>query len=644
MSTKHSQNGHDARRRVSDTQSNKDRTGKGTVSRMEEHGNHRGKASDAKMHDRHQAAMNATDTTATKNTTTDTMEIQGQESTTDEDLRLADLAARFQQHIHRVCMEGRPTDIFDFEELDEAFPALPVQDAFYAIQELGLSDATELVAAASAEQVQAFVDLDAWTRDQVTQPRILDWIDALSRLDDWTLVRDLMGMDPELVVVAIVRSCRIVDLTAEVLPDENFPAGPWNTPDTFYAIIPKDADSLAEYNRVCRFLDRLYRCDLELAHKFVKAARWEVVTEMEELAYRWRNGRLQDMAFPDYYEALQVYTYLKPTQVVVGEGTADGPPEPGLPSSQETLVRAEGEGEDFLAQCFAELHDPEEMRRITHAAASLANKMMAADLVQGPDFHQATTYMKRMRRYLSLGLEHLTSRTPKRGPQVLSSVSMLRIFRVGFSLTLDLKRLVLQLARAGRISLALSGATLLDPPWDDLATALIKRRPAMVRAFDNPPGQGIRPIRTLADVAHVVSLIGDIADQWPLCFRTLKFPLEILTHEGLKGCIPAEPAAVTLADLFRTALLNTLLGQPLSPSPLSDLDLVRSKKELAALRRRRPILRYALEVTRKAIEEGGGEEPKHLERILGTWCAPLQARNLERLAGTVVTRPDRLKK
>ncbi|MCD6498008.1 MAG: hypothetical protein J7M25_06840 [Deltaproteobacteria bacterium] len=608
MSTKHKQSGPNGRPRTSAAHAQKQRTENGTSA-----------AKEPTVVERHRDHEQSS-----------------------EDLALSELATRFQDHIHKVCMEGRPTDIFEFEELDEAFPALPVQDAFYAIQELGLADATELVAAASPEQIQAFLDLDVWTKDQVTAIRVLDWFDVLMQLDDWPLIRDLMGMDPELIVVAIVRSCRIVDLTAEVLPDEDFPAGPWNTPDTFYAIIPKDAESVAEYNRICRFLDRLYRSDLEFAHRFVKAARWEIVTEMEELAYRWRSGRLQDLGFSDYYEALEVYTYLKPTQVTIGEGTADAPPEPGLPSSQEALVRAEIEEEDFLARCLAEVQAPEEMSRISHAAAALANKMMAADLVDGPDFHQATAYMNRMRRYLSLGLEHLTGRTPEKGPMVLASVSVLRIFRVGFSLTLDLKRLILQLTRVGRISLAPSGATLLDPPWDELSVALTRRRPAMVRAFDNPPGDGTRAIKTLADVAHVVSLIGDIADQWPLCFTTLEFPLEILMPGGLEGCIPAEPGAVTLGDLFRTALLDSLLGQPLSPTPLSDQDLALAKKELAALRRRRPVLRYALEVTRKAIDENHGEEPKHLERILGTWCAPLQARNLERLAGTVVTRPNRL--
>ena len=34
---------------------------------------------------------------------------------------------------------------------------------------------------------------------------------------------------------------------------------------------------------------------------------WSVQSELEEWAYRWKSGRLQDDGFPDYYDALAAY-------------------------------------------------------------------------------------------------------------------------------------------------------------------------------------------------------------------------------------------------------------------------------------------------------------------------------------------------
>ena len=45
--------------------------------------------------------------------------------------------------------------------------SLPAQDVYLLIRELGLADAAALVGHCSGEQLQAFVDLDAWAGDRV---------------------------------------------------------------------------------------------------------------------------------------------------------------------------------------------------------------------------------------------------------------------------------------------------------------------------------------------------------------------------------------------------------------------------------------------------------------------------------------------
>ena len=53
------------------------------------------------------------------------------------------------------------------EEPDAAqlIPQIPVQNLYYAIKEVGLADAYDVVALATPEQVRGFLDLDVWDRD-----------------------------------------------------------------------------------------------------------------------------------------------------------------------------------------------------------------------------------------------------------------------------------------------------------------------------------------------------------------------------------------------------------------------------------------------------------------------------------------------
>ena len=65
---------------------------------------------------------------------------------------------------------GRKADaIISEPDAAQLVPRLPVQELYYAIKEVGLADAEELVALATPEQVQGFVDLDAHGRESLAQ-------------------------------------------------------------------------------------------------------------------------------------------------------------------------------------------------------------------------------------------------------------------------------------------------------------------------------------------------------------------------------------------------------------------------------------------------------------------------------------------
>ena len=78
--------------------------------------------------------------------------------------------------------------------------------------------------------------------------------------------------------------------------------------------------SEGEAEVIIRLVDSLYRSDKDLARRLLVAATSELDSELEETAYRWQRGRMADLGFADYYEALEVYRELDLAGVRIGEG------------------------------------------------------------------------------------------------------------------------------------------------------------------------------------------------------------------------------------------------------------------------------------------------------------------------------------
>src|SRR5205085_1201858 len=57
--------------------------------------------------------------------------------------------------------------------------------------------------------------------------------------------------------------------------------------------------------------DLFARNPLEAA-RLIESTRWEVPTELEETAYQFRAARLEDLGFPQLYEAMKIFAFVDP--------------------------------------------------------------------------------------------------------------------------------------------------------------------------------------------------------------------------------------------------------------------------------------------------------------------------------------------
>jgi len=551
-------------------------------------------------------------------------------------------------------MRLRPDAVFDVEDPERLVPLLPVQELLFAIQEMGVIDAGDLVALTTSAQVQAFLDLSIWTRDRLDPEESDDWLAMVLELDDDDFIQKVRGLDPELLGTILRKYAGVYDPQLQPIPDLDM--APYVTQDTFFYLFPLvpevdpetgkidpawDPQGDPRFKTATRLVDKLYRMEPDLARNVVMESASSTTSELEELAYRWRSGRLADLGYETYAEALEILQFLDPSALMDRLTAPDPEAPPRDPDDPVTLggVLLEpfvaGSEEAFLSSCLDTL-DPEDLDRVTLGFTFLANRIAAATLTQPGDADQMSAALTRARQGLNLGLEYLNRRNPETASEVFAKVPVSTVFRVGHSLTLQLQRLVGALGRSGRLSLATRSFTLLDEPWRDLAQGLTERFPQVTRAFDDMPREGFRPILGLADLLHATQLVEDLSAQWPLCFLGLKFELDWLTPSGLEGCRPAEPGAVRLGDLFRTAALSHLLGRGLRVIPMEAADLERATPALREKTAALPAWTKELtEEVARILDDRALTPPVRLERILGTWLTPLST---EPLAGLVLRR------
>src|SRR5687768_11280136 len=197
------------------------------------------------------------------------------------------------------------------------------------------------------------------------------------------------------------------------------------TPDRFFLLELKGDEDTQRTTQ--RLVEDLYRADPDLARHTIMAARSEPPAELEETAYRWRSGRLADLGYVDFYEALDLFRPLPADQVQIGEGSQDRPLDDGNRHLPVVIVE-EVIGRSFLARVMASIEDDVEAQRIEQALMLLVNKVLAAGRAKPGQ----TEVVRRGALYatatLSLGLDVVARGDLDRAQQALRTIALNRLF------------------------------------------------------------------------------------------------------------------------------------------------------------------------------------------------------------------------
>lgn len=435
-----------------------------------------------------------------------------------------------------------------------AVASLAPNEIFELVHEVGFEDAQDLIALATPSQIQGCLDLDGWNKDQLDVAPLRPWLAALVEAGFEKLGEVWSGLDGELRALILQRQVKVYDVSLGEEPDVADDVPVMTTPDRFFLLeLTGDDDS---QRLVMQVVEDLYRADPDLARHAIMAARSEPPAELEEMSYRWRAGRLADLGYVDFYEALDLFRPLEVDQVSIGEGSQDrviDDERAHLP----VVVAEEVLGKNFLARAIAAIDDPGEAERLETALMVLVNRVLAAGRAkpgQSEVMRRGAIYATAT---LSLGLETIARGDLAKAPHALRTIGMTRIFRVGYTVTLKLARLARALA---------ARSTTAGPPAKELVAGLCSPRPLLTRAADEPPLPGVRPFESQADLRRASEILAGL---------TVRIAIVEALGVNLVAMGQAPEPRPALDDHIRTAIARVLSGGPFSGDALSQLELTR---------------------------------------------------------------------
>ena len=494
--------------------------------------------------------------------------------------------------------------------------SIPAEDLYFTIVDVGLQDAPELVQLASPSQFRTFVDLGGWERDRIEPHALLTWLRAARGDEPEDFLKKLHGIDAELLEYLLREFTVVHDL--EENPDVNPEGVTMETPEGRYLLEFKDVEG-AELAGLRALLNDLIAENPFESVRLMEAARWEVPSELEEIAYRFRAGRLQDLGFPPLEDAVRLFSFVEPG------------PRPTSPTPGEALA-ATGGHVDYLEAAFRAL-EPVEMDNLEGELRSVANAALVAEAAEPGDLDALRRVGEMVRDYLSLGLEHLTGGSPARAAEVVRELPLQRIFQIGFSLTLGLRH---RAERLVKLPLARLDDTLLLMPEEAAGVeALRRKRPR--RALRVPGAEPV-PFRSLREVGLSEALLARAEAQLSV-FRALLGGTEARAQELLARFGVALEALEVERLLTATVAMAVLEGR-VDPRPLplgrgTELGERLFEGTPQAPRLRESARERALAVLEPAVEEAARPELRRLvnatlEELLSEVGTPfLQERRID---------------
>jgi hypothetical protein len=324
------------------------------------------------------------------------------------------------------------------------------------------------------------------------------------------------------------------------------------------------------------FLEEAFESDYNYFTGLMEEVYWGVEAEIEEQAYQFRNTRLADHGFPDYYDAQAVFNYVNPARFEELRREYIAPARDALALeidlAPEMAPALSGAGNSLFNAALTAGFAAQGMRQLRSEMALVSNQVLVARSVDFGDLDAVRVAVEMTHDYINLALEHLSGGDLANAINHLRDTHVQLLFRLGVSLTIDLRtRAEAIVARFGFAAGRTSEIAYLDTPYREGLNGFLQRQPRFFDGLERPGQIALRDFRGIRDI-HLGYAMLDRLEAIPDLFKALlglditsiKFRAQIAGHE-------IRLSQIILTALTREALDGRLILQPIEPRRLGEL-------------------------------------------------------------------------
>ena len=498
------------------------------------------------------------------------MSVTNMEKSIPEGLPPRDISRR----LMRMPVGKRMETILSSSDSSGMAASLAVQDFYVTVQEIGPDDSLPLLALATVPQLTHLFDIEWWEKDKVRPAAALGWLERLALASEEKMAAWLYEADFELLVTLFKRWLVLAVVPEDTDLLEARESLPKQSLDSHYFW---DVKYPQYEDLVKRVLSFLFEVNYGFYRELMSQIIWTLDAEVEEQAYRFHKGRLEDRAIPDFYEAVTIYH----------DAGADGAAFPGRVSMAEQgeewppgFAVAHIQDRDFLGSVLRESPGPALLDSIQDSIqfelASLANKVVVADgsLPEGSEALRRA--VEKTVAYVSLGLELRSDGDIEAARRAIQDCYLEDLFRLAHNSVAKIRGRLQTLQRRGWLSLWSTGIRVLDGQWLERAELLLEKTPRWLRSSGDTTGvwreDFFKSRRDLLEGSRLM----DVIEEAGQLYHSVRVDPEVLARDLWRGGQIPDIESVTLGSLVWTAAARQILhGRwAVAPLPVKDWNFI----------------------------------------------------------------------
>ncbi len=337
----------------------------------------------------------------------------------------------------------------------EVLREIPIETLYLALKDADTDVTLWFFENALPEQVQGLIDIDSWQGSEFFLERFDPYFQMIALCAPHKIASYMNKLDPEIIVRGLRSYFDVIDYNPQE-PPEVPESKLMITLDQKYALILK-TESPETREMIYLWLNKFSAGGIDLLRRHLESCKWENDIDLEEFAYQLKKGRLEDMGFVDYHEAVAVYSsgsasnfkdQILEQPLSLGdklgvETKVTGDEETGSLSPLTEAFLPELFKQSFFSQgilhnAFLKLNSAKLKEVLLLEMIRVTNMSLSADNLLHSDLETIAKASIRSRQYLDLGLSYLTGGNLEEAVKALEVYRLADVYRLGWLVIHDL--------------------------------------------------------------------------------------------------------------------------------------------------------------------------------------------------------------